>query len=354
MSFDLQALVSAVTYVSYNVTKALLPFIQRDSFLFWPFLVSAAVIAIVMAVFAGADPGSPHTTRWRALRKRYSTRPWLHRSARADYRLYFANALILPLIFGVALFTDAHVVSTLNSALGRAAAGGMPAPDAAASLASRAMFTLLFFIAYDFGRFVAHSLLHDVPVLWEFHKVHHSAETLNPTTTFRAHPLELLIMAWVPAVLTGLVTWTFNQFVASKVGVYTFLGLHVLIFATNLVGILRHSHVWLHYGPRWGKWLISPAHHQVHHSCEERHHRGVNRGFELAVWDRLYGTLYVPQRQESFRMGLGDDTDGEWHSSRRMYVMPFVNAARGIDGYARRRRVSASGRDLRTDESSRS
>ena len=39
-------------------------------------------------------------------------------------------------------------------------------------------YTVLFFIAYDFGRFVAHSLLHDIPCLWQFHKVHHSAEVL--------------------------------------------------------------------------------------------------------------------------------------------------------------------------------
>jgi sterol desaturase/sphingolipid hydroxylase (fatty acid hydroxylase superfamily) len=191
------------------------------------------------------------------------------------------------------------------------------------------LFTVLFFIAYDFGRFVAHSLLHDVPVLWEFHKVHHSAETLNPLTTFRAHPLDLLVMAWVPALATGLLTWTFNQVAAAPISAYTFLGLHVLIFAFNLVGLLRHTHVWLHYGPKWGKWFVSPAHHQLHHSCDPRH-VGSNRGFELAVWDRLYGTLYVPGPRERFRMGLGDGTDAEWHRVGRMYVRPFVNAAKRL------------------------
>jgi sterol desaturase/sphingolipid hydroxylase (fatty acid hydroxylase superfamily) len=290
-------------------------------------------------------------SRWQALREHFSGERWWHRSARADYRLYFANALLLPLLFGVLLFTDSHVVGMLDRLLGRAPAAGQAVADA--SLTSRVLFTLIFFVAYDFGRFVAHSLLHDVPVLWEFHKVHHSAETLNPMTTFRAHPLELMLMAWVPALMTGLATWTFNQFVAAKVSVYSFLGLHVLIFAFNLVGILRHSHVWLHYGPRWGKWLISPAHHQLHHSCEERHLGGVNRGFELAVWDRLYGTLYVPHRQESFRMGLGDGTDAEWHTIRRMYVMPFVNAGRLLAGQSRRRASQGAAPRLGSEESKR-
>jgi sterol desaturase/sphingolipid hydroxylase (fatty acid hydroxylase superfamily) len=336
-------------YLAYHLTRALTPFTQRDSFLYWPFLLSALVVTILVAVLVrNATEPEGERSRWQSLREHFSRERWWHRSARADYRLYFANALLLPLLFTVVLFSDAHVVGLIDRLLGRAPAAGQVA---AVGLLSKIIFTVLFFVAYDFGRFVAHSLLHDVAVLWEFHKVHHSAETLNPMTTFRAHPLELLIMAWVPALMTGLATWTFNQFVANKVSFYSFLGLHVLIFTFNLVGILRHTHVWLHYGPRWGKWLISPAHHQLHHSCEERHLGGVNRGFELAVWDRLYGTLYVPQRQESFRMGLGDGSDGEWHTVRRMYAMPFVNAARRISG--RGRSIEVPQPRLGSDESAR-
>ena len=194
----------------------------------------------------------------------------------------------------------------------------------------RVFFTIAFFIAYDFGRFLSHSLLHDVPLLWEFHKVHHSAEVLTPMTTFRAHPVDLLVMAWGPALTTGIVVWAFNRFAGGSVSPYTFLGLHVLMWAFNLIGNLRHSPVWLSYGPVLGRWLISPAHHQLHHSCEQRHY-GRNRGFELAVWDRLYGTLYVPPvHAESFRMGIGDETDGHFHTLARMYLWPIAGAARAI------------------------
>jgi sterol desaturase/sphingolipid hydroxylase (fatty acid hydroxylase superfamily) len=257
---------------------------------------------------------------------------WWHPSARADYRLYFANALVLPALFGVLLFNAKHVVHWLDALFG----GSTAAASADASIVSRVAFTLVFFVAYDLGRFVAHSLLHDVPVLWEFHKVHHSAETLNPITTFRAHPVDLAVMAWVPALTTGVATWLFTKVTAVPVSFYTFLGLHVLVFAFNLIGILRHTHVWLHFGPVWGKWFISPAHHQLHHSCEAEHVGGVNRGFELALWDRLYGTLYVPGRKTPFRMGLGDGTEAEWHNVRRMYVMPFTLARERIKAGTRR------------------
>ena len=329
MSLDLQSVLPTLHYLVFNLTKAVTAFIQRDSFLYWPFLLSAVAIALVVASFnSRSDRGAEKPSWLRTIRTGFDRSLWWHRSARADYRLYFANALILPALFGVVLFSDRSVVAMLNGLVGGAAfaAGSLSEP---ASWTSRLLFTLIFFVAYDFGRFVAHSLLHDIPILWEFHKVHHSAEKLTPMTTFRAHPLDLAVMAWVPALTTGIATWTFNQFAATRITFYSYLGLHVLIFAFSLVGILRHSHVWLHYGPRWGKWFISPAHHQLHHSCEDRH-IGVNRGFELAIWDRLYGTLYVPGRKESFRMGLGDGTDEQWHTVSRMYWWPFANAGRRV------------------------
>ncbi len=206
---------------------------------------------------------------------------------------------------------------------------GPVAPDpATAGIGAKVAYTILFFVAYDFGRFVAHSLLHDVRILWEFHKVHHSAEVLTPMTTFRAHPIDLAVMAWVPGVTTGVVTWLFHRYVDAGIGVYTFLGLHVVMWIGNLIGNLRHWQVWLSYGQTLNRWLISPAHHQLHHSAEPRH-LGCNRGFELAIWDRLYGTLYVPTNEpETFKMGLGDGTDGRWNTVARMYLWPFRLAFR--------------------------
>jgi sterol desaturase/sphingolipid hydroxylase (fatty acid hydroxylase superfamily) len=323
---DHQTPVEVVDYLVRHVTKAFTAFLQHDSVLYWPYLLSTLAIVIAVAIFAAHARAAPEKRAWwRHLREYFTREVWWHPSARADYRLYFANALLLPALFGLLLFGDLYIANLLNHALGLEpiAAPRRDAPPG--SVAARIAFTIAFFIAYDFGRFVAHTLLHDVPLLWEFHKVHHSAETLNPMTTFRAHPVDLLVMAWVPLVMTGLVTWGFNQLTGSPVRFYTYLGLHVVLVAGNLVGTLRHTNVWLSYGPVLNRWLISPAQHQLHHSCEPQH-VGCNRGFELAIWDRIYGTLYVPQRQESFRMGLGDGTDGQWHTVRRLWVWPFVNA----------------------------
>lgn len=333
MTLESTSLAAILDYVSSSFTKAATAIAHPDSFVYWPYLLSALVVAIFATALTARGTGGQSWAA--AIRDQMSARIWWHRSARADYSLYFANALILPALFAIVAFGDAQVVKALNGALGTAQLSP-PSDSETAGIAARVAFTIVFFLAYDFGRFVAHSLLHDVPLLWEFHKVHHSAETLNPLTTFRAHPVDLLVMAWIPALMTGVVTWLFNLTTASPVTFYTYLGLHVFLFASNLIGTLRHTHVWLSYGPRLNRWLISPAQHQLHHSCEAQH-VGCNRGFELAVWDRVYGTLYVPTQRESFRMGLGDGTDGQWHSVRRMYLWPFANAGRRVLGDVRQR-----------------
>ncbi len=331
---DLKAAYDVLYYLVFHFSRAVMAFLQRDSYLFWPFIVSTIVIMMVAAGYAARSAADGRG--WRGHFSGYFSRGiWWHPSARADYRLYFANALLLPVVFGWLMFGDTHIAGLMNSLLGAKPAEA--AAGSSASVAGRIAFTLLFFVAYDFGRFVAHCLLHDVPALWEFHKVHHSAEVLTPITAFRVHPFDLLIMAWVPALLTGLTTWVFNRVSDAPVSFFSFLGLHVMLWAINLIDNLRHSNVWITYGPVAGRWIVSPAHHQLHHSYEPMH-MGCNRGFSLAVWDRIYGTLRMPDsRPEKFRLGLGDGSEPQWHSVRRMYLLPFSGCARALRGLFGRR-----------------
>jgi sterol desaturase/sphingolipid hydroxylase (fatty acid hydroxylase superfamily) len=299
-------LYDAVYKVVFHGTKALLAPLQRDSDYYWPFLLSTVLIgwfAWRFWLMRGAlrSPG---------FRARFLSREiWWHPSARVDYRYYLINAVVVPVALASIWMSSASVTAWLEQLFGASAAR---ASASEYSILARTAYSVLFFIAYDFGRFVAHSLLHDVEWLWEFHKVHHSAEVLTPVTSTRAHPVDLAVMVWVPATFTGTLTWCFQRWIDPGIQFYTFLGMHALLWAFGLVDNLRHWHVWVSYGSMLNRWLISPAHHQIHHSAETRHH-GCNRGFELAVWDRLYGTLYVPgDRQETFRLGLGDGTDGRW------------------------------------------
>lgn len=48
---------------------------------------------------------------------------------------------------------------------------------------------LALFLAFDFGTYVTHRLSQQLPVFWAFHRLHHSAEELNPLTLLRKHPV---------------------------------------------------------------------------------------------------------------------------------------------------------------------
>jgi sterol desaturase/sphingolipid hydroxylase (fatty acid hydroxylase superfamily) len=310
------------------VLRPLLAFLRLDSDLYWPYLLSSLVFALLAYAY-WRRRGGRHDGFLRGFLNAYFTRAiWWHRSARADYLYYFVNGMVFVLLFTPLILSGAWVAGLTRDGL--AAVLGAAEPAAAGGGAVLAN-TVVFFLLYDFGRYLAHYILHAVPLLWEFHKVHHSAEVLTPITNARAHPVELILMASVPAALTGLSTGAFMYAYGRDVGVHTYLGLHVAIFAFSLIGNLRHSPVWFSYGPRLSYFLVSPAQHQIHHSVEPRHW-GRNIGFGLAIWDWLFGTLYVPEGEEHFVMGLGDGTEGRYHGVLGMYAEPFRTAAALLRG----------------------
>ncbi|HEX9464886.1 MAG TPA: creatininase family protein [Alphaproteobacteria bacterium] len=307
--------------------KLMTQVLDSTSAVWWPFLLSAGLIAL--AVFwlkAGRTAAS-----LREFRRRFLGRDiWLHPSARADYAYYVVNGIVYPLVVAPLVIGGAALAASVQGGLA-GIFGARGAPLLEPGLA-RAVYTLLFFVAYDFGRFAAHSLLHEMPLLWPFHKVHHSAEVLTPFTNYRAHPVDIVVMQTVPNLMTGLVSGCVWYLSAGEIGFYAFFGLHAGVAAFNAIGNLRHWHVWVSFGPGLNRWLISPAHHQIHHSVERRH-LGKNRGFELAIWDRLFGTLYAPCAEERFTLGLGDGTDGTWHSVAKLYAEPFRDAWRSAWGW---------------------
>jgi sterol desaturase/sphingolipid hydroxylase (fatty acid hydroxylase superfamily) len=189
--------------------------------------------------------------------------------------------------------------------------------------------TLLSALALDLGLFLAHWLQHEVPVLWEFHKVHHSAEVLTPITAYRMHPVDDLVAMGLSGAAGGIVTGVFQVLDPGNPGPLALLGLHGAVFAYYLAGFnLRHSHVPLDY-PRWlARVLISPAQHQLHHSAAPRH-AGKNLGFIFSFWDAACGTLQRPVQGERLSFGLAGHDDWGYTSLRRLYFVPCLRAFRG-------------------------
>lgn len=307
--------------IGQKLLGAALFLIDEQSPLFAPYLLTTLVFGwLGWRLFEHGAPGSVDAF----IARHFSRARWWHASARADYRYYFVNAVVFGLLVAPLLLSAAWCADRVHAFYVLAFGSG---PAWSSGVASQIAYTLLFFIAYDLGRWIAHTLLHEWPLLWEFHKVHHSAEVLTPVTAFRVHPLDLLVTLSVPALTTAPVTALFLYLYADSVTAYSFFGVNFVVGLSGLIANLKHWQVWFVYGPLDG-WWISPAHHQIHHSADPRHW-GKNRGFELGCWDRWYGSLHVPARDNEIEaLGLGDGSDAEWHSVRQMMFGPFVNAWR--------------------------
>ncbi|GKY89323.1 sterol desaturase family protein [Sinisalibacter aestuarii] len=165
---------------------------------------------------------------------------------------------------------------------------------------------LLLLVTADFGTYWVHRVHHESRILWPFHALHHSAEVMTPITVFRRHPVYDLIATFTKGVLIGILQGVLMALFGQAPGFAALFGINAGYALFNIAGAnLRHTHVWLSFG-RWAEHIvISPAQHQVHHSLDPRHHN-KNYGEILALWDWIFGTLYVPQGQEQLEFGLAD------------------------------------------------
>ncbi|MCR9145398.1 MAG: sterol desaturase family protein [bacterium] len=151
---------------------------------------------------------------------------------------------------------------------------------------------LTLFIARDFVQWCVHRLLHRVPSLWEFHKVHHSVEQMGFAAHLRYHWMENVVyrtLEYVPLALLGF-------------GPVNFF----LVYVTSLlIGHWNHSNFKLGIGPL--KYVLNnPQMHIWHHAHDipGGHRYGVNYGLSLSVWDYLFGTACVPSDGRDIKLGF--------------------------------------------------
>jgi sterol desaturase/sphingolipid hydroxylase (fatty acid hydroxylase superfamily) len=167
--------------------------------------------------------------------------------------------------------------------------------------------------------------MHRIPFLWEFHKVHHSATSLNPITQYRLHPVELIVNNAKGILVLGVVTGLFSYLSANPVELVTVIGANIFSFAFLVFGAnLRHSRIPLKYFG-WLEYIfISPYQHQIHHSNKTAHFN-KNMGSKLAVWDWIFGTLIRSESVESLTFGIGKEEEPIYDSLWKNLVMPFKN-----------------------------
>ena len=154
---------------------------------------------------------------------------------------------------------------------------------------------LVGFTVRDFVQWWVHRLLHRVPFLWEFHKVHHSVKQMGFAAHLRYHWMENVVyrsLEYIPLALIG-------------IGLRDFFIIHIFTLA---VGHFNHSNFKLKLGPL--KYIFNnPQMHIWHHAkaLPKSRRFGVNFGLTLSLWDYLFKTDYIPSDGRDIELGFPKD-----------------------------------------------
>lgn len=227
---------------------------------------------------------------------------YLHPSTKMDIKILLLNTLIRPFGFLFFIFSTPWLTNFVSNTLtnlhnptwGKWEAGNL----------------LIFFCAFigfilsDLAVYICHFLEHKVNPIWRVHSLHHSAEVLTPITRFRNHPLEGIYVIPITWLVFG-ITSGLILYITANGASYEMIMNHQMpfIFFRGILGNFYHSHMWINFNKFFSHIFISPAMHQIHHSSAPRH-RNKNMGEFLAIWDYLFGTLYIPREKEDLEFGL--------------------------------------------------
>lgn len=148
-------------------------------------------------------------------------------------------------------------------------------------------------IAMDFVIYLQHVLVHAIPALWRLHRLHHADLDYDVTTGARFHPIEIILSMLI------------------KFATIVVLGppvIAVVIFeiVLNAMAMFNHANIKLPLGldKRIRLFFVTPDMHRVHHSVEDDE-ANSNFGFNLSVWDRLFGTYRDQPRAGHEGMTIG-------------------------------------------------
>ncbi len=251
----------------------------------------------------------------------FNRKIWLTKSAGIDYILIFFNGFIKILLIAPFLIYGLYLSVYVNEFLLR----NIGYYYFSLSKSQTVIFYTISLILFgDFTSYLVHYLMHKVPLLWEFHKVHHSATSLNPITQYRIHPIELLIINLRAVFSFGIITGIFDYLSDHQLNIITILGVNAFSFVFLLFGAnLRHSHVQFKYPNFLEYFFVSPFQHQIHHSNNPSHFN-KNLGSVLAVWDWLFGTLILSKSVNKIKFGLGTD-DVDFNTFWKNLFVPFRN-----------------------------
>ncbi len=169
-------------------------------------------------------------------------------------------------------------------------------------------------VLLDLAIYLQHVLFHAVPVLWRLHRMHHADVDVDVTNGLRFHSLEIVLSMGIKFALIAALGPP-----AAAVVLFELL--------LNALAVFNHANIRIpERMDRCMRWfVVTPDMHRIHHSWHIAEHT-KNFGFNLACWDRLFGTYLAQPRdgQNGMTLGLQTFREPEWRRLDRMLAQPLI------------------------------
>jgi sterol desaturase/sphingolipid hydroxylase (fatty acid hydroxylase superfamily) len=195
-----------------------------------------------------------------------------------DLGYYYLNGLLPKLVMVFPVAAIAWLMRRIVPAAVHSWSAGLP-------LSARLVAAL---VAGELGYYWGHRWAHEIPLLWRFHSIHHSAEEMDWMVSSRAHPVDFIFVrlcGFVPLYALGLAQPTVGYHLDT-------VPLLILLLGT-MWGFFIHAN--LRWRLSWLSFLIAtPAFHHWHHTNDE--HTDKNYASMLPIMDILFGSWYLPKQ----------------------------------------------------------
>lgn len=165
------------------------------------------------------------------------------------------------------------------------------------------------FVAFDLWMYLWHRANHRLPLLWRFHRMHHTDSELDTSSGYRFHLGEMLLSSLL------------------RLAVIPLLGIplaHLAFYELILQPVVLFHHSNIVFPERFDRWMraliVSPNMHRVHHS-DIPAETNSNYASIFSGWDRLLNT-YRRREIPSIHYGLKEFQDPRWQTLRGMLIQP--------------------------------
>ena len=200
-----------------------------------------------------------------------AAQPVFRRQWLLDLTYFFLNSLLVEVLTILTLRPALILFDWARVEMIRTTVAALPLPIEVA---------LLLLVA-DLSQYWVHRAFHRTGWLWGFHAIHHSVEEMDWIAGSRLHLVDVIVtrgLIYVPIFVLG--------FSEPALMIYVF--------------IVAAQATFIHANVRWElrplrRLIVTPAFHHWHHASEPA---AIDKNFAVhtPVWDRLFGTYYLPDR----------------------------------------------------------